>query len=56
MIVATAKIAGAREFYSHDRKCRTLANLAGMVGKELPQNHPDMFKDKDFRREFGLNH
>ena len=40
MIVASAKAAGATEFYTHDRKCRTLANLV-MIARDLPTNDPE---------------
>jgi hypothetical protein len=51
MIVATAKVAGAAVFYSHDGKCRSLANRAGMSGQDLPVNHPDMFRDREIKGE-----
>jgi PIN domain len=35
-IVATAKVAAATVFYSHDPKCRKIAELAGMEAKDLP--------------------
>jgi predicted nucleic acid-binding protein len=54
MIVATAKTAGATTFYSHDPKCRKLAQLVGIAGKDLPTDHPDMYKTVDFKKQFGL--
>jgi hypothetical protein len=55
MIVATAKVAGAKKFYSSDPKCRALADLAGMTGNDLPLNHPDMFRDQEINRRLNLN-
>jgi predicted nucleic acid-binding protein len=54
MIVATAKAAGASAFYSHDPKCRKMASLLGIVPKELPTRHPDMFRNNELRKQFGL--
>jgi hypothetical protein len=43
MIIASVRAAGATEFYSHDKKCRTLANLV-MTARDLPARDPnDMF-------------
>lgn len=39
MILASAKAAGATEFYSNDDDCRKLAVLAGMRGRELPTDN-----------------
>lgn len=39
MIIAAAKIAGARKFYSSDKRCRSLADLI-MTGCDLPKR-PD---------------
>jgi predicted nucleic acid-binding protein len=36
LIVASARAANATHFYSHDSQCRTLAELAGMKGLDLP--------------------
>jgi predicted nucleic acid-binding protein len=36
MAVATAKVHGATEFYSHDANCRKVAESAGMVARDLP--------------------
>jgi len=50
MIVATAKSAGATEFYSHDKRCRALADIV-MTGRDLPTRDPDdMFIVNDIRR------
>lgn len=50
MIVAAAKSAGATVFYSHDKKCRALADLV-MTGRDLPIDDPnDMFLKDDIRR------
>ena len=50
MIVASVKSAGATEFFSHDRKCRALANLV-MTAQDLPKRDPnDMFLLGDIER------
>lgn len=50
LIVASAKSAGATEFYSHDKKCRALANKV-MKACDLPSRDPDdMFLAGDIRR------
>jgi hypothetical protein len=50
MIVASVKSAGATEFFSHDRKCRALADLV-MNAQELPKWDPnDMFLLGDIQR------
>jgi hypothetical protein len=50
MIIASLRAAGATEFYSHDKKCRTLANLV-MTARDLPTYDPeDMFLKDDIRR------
>jgi hypothetical protein len=36
MVLATAKTAGARLFYSNDRKCRALAKSIGLDARDLP--------------------
>ncbi len=49
MIVATAKSAGATDFFSCDRKCRTLANIV-MTAHDLPTHDPnDLFALDDIR-------
>jgi len=40
MVVAAAKSQGATEFYSHDKKCRALADLV-MTGCDLPTRDPE---------------
>ena len=47
MIVAASKAAGARRFYSHDAKCRKMAELAGMVARDLPTNGEDLFSKQE---------
>lgn len=50
MIIASAKSAGAREFYTNDENCRKLASLV-MDAKELPcEDDTDMFARKDIER------
>ena len=49
MIVATAKIAGAAAFYSHETKVRRLADMAVIVGKDLPTHSEDLFIDAESR-------
>jgi predicted nucleic acid-binding protein len=44
MIVATAKIAGATRFFSHEASCRKLADLAGMSGCDLPTHNEDLWE------------
>jgi hypothetical protein len=43
LIIATAKVAGATTFYSHDEKCRKLASRAGMRARDLPTHSQDLF-------------
>lgn len=43
MIVASAKIAGATEFYSFDERCRKMADAAGMDGRDLPLFDENLF-------------
>lgn len=45
LIVASAKVAGATDFYSHDEKCRRLAKEAGMNPFDLPKNSGRLFDD-----------
>lgn len=42
LIVATAKAAGARIFYSDDKACRSMANKV-MTARELPDQPPHLF-------------
>jgi hypothetical protein len=51
MIIAAAKTAGAGLFYSHDAKCRKLATMAGMMAEDLPERHPDMHVDAEYRQD-----
>lgn len=47
MILASAYVAGARDFYTNDKRCRALANLI-MTGHPLPtKDHSDMFAVQD---------
>lgn len=41
-IIATAKAAGAKIFYSHDEKCRNVAKLI-MEGRDLPSHREELF-------------
>lgn len=45
MIVASAKVAGAKHFYSHDAFCRKVAEYAGMAARDLP-THPENLYEK----------
>ncbi len=50
MSIASAKAAGATDFYSHDKKCRNLAALV-MTARDLPTDDPDdMFIKGDIAR------
>ncbi len=49
LIIASARTAGATRFFSHDAKCRRLAEKAGMTGCDLPTHHPNMFRDQELR-------
>jgi predicted nucleic acid-binding protein len=49
LIVATAKVAGAQVFYSHEAKARRLARLAGLDGRDLPTHHENLFIDHEMR-------
>jgi hypothetical protein len=51
LILATAKIAGASIFYSHDSGTRRLAQEAGMEGKDLPQTSGDWIVDLEAKEE-----
>jgi predicted nucleic acid-binding protein len=55
LIIATAAVHGAKRFYSHDKKARTIAELAGMQALDLPLRHHDMHVDAELRKEFGLD-
>src|SRR5262245_33708679 len=54
MILATAKAAGATTVYSHDARCRRMAGLVGIAGKDLPDRHPDVYRHNELRRQFKL--
>ena len=49
LIIATAVVAGATVYYSHDEKARALADLAGMRGEDLPTHHPNLFRDAEIK-------
>jgi predicted nucleic acid-binding protein len=49
LIVATAKVAGAKLIYSNDPKFRKLAESAPIKAEDLPVKHPDMFRDRELR-------
>lgn len=51
LIVATAKVAGAVKFYSHDAKCRSLAHLAGMEAHDLPSHSEDLYINEKYRKQ-----
>jgi predicted nucleic acid-binding protein len=53
MILATAKVAGAVRFYSHEAKVRRLAEQVGLEALDLPDRHPDMHVDADIRKQTG---
>lgn len=54
MIVATAAVAGATRYYSHEASARKLAQQAGLEALDLPTHHPDMHVDSEIRRQTGL--
>lgn len=49
MIVATAKVAGATDFYSHERKARRLAELAGLNAKDLPVHTGNFLHEMEWK-------
>lgn len=51
LIVATAKLAGARRFYSTDPDCRRVAEIAGLLARDLPSHSEDLFIEAESRRE-----
>ena len=56
-VVAASKLAGASLFFSHDKRCRTLASLAGLDAKDLPSDPEDLSLDAEIdegRGESGL--
>lgn len=48
MIIAGAKAGGATHFYSHDEKCRALADFV-MKGRDLPKRGKDLFTELEIR-------
>ena len=50
LVVASAKMAGATAFYSHDSRCRALATLAGLDARDLPTHSTDLLLDAEIRR------
>ena len=50
LIIACAKVGGAEVYYSHDRKCRTLAELAGMIARDLPTHSENLFTQAEVMR------
>jgi predicted nucleic acid-binding protein len=54
LIIANAKVAGARTFYTNDTASKKLAKYIGMDGKDLPIKHADMFRDAEIRARLGL--
>ena len=52
MIVASAKAAGATEFYSHDQKCRNLAGLV-MTARDLPTGDKTLEGTCSYLATFG---
>lgn len=50
MILAVAKVAGAKWFYSHDARCRKLAELIGMKGIDLPRHGQNLFVEGEIKR------
>src|ERR1022692_4798738 len=53
LIVASAKVAGAALFFSHESKCRRLAIEAGMEAKDLPESSGDLFTDQEIDEDEG---
>ena len=49
LIVASAKVAGATQFYSHEPRVRKLAVLAGMEGKNLPTQGSNLWTELDMK-------
>ena len=49
-IVATAKLAGVKIFYSDDVRCRTLATQAGMTARGLPTHSEDLLFNAELHR------
>lgn len=51
LIVASAKIAGATSFYSHEPSCRRLAEYAGIEAFDLPTSTGNWVMDKEVMEE-----
>jgi predicted nucleic acid-binding protein len=51
LIVASAKVAGATVFYSHEEKCRRLAREAGLTANDLPTSSGDWVTDLAIEEE-----
>jgi len=45
MIIASAKTAGVQEFFTHDDRCRELANFIQMDGRNLPEFDENLFRN-----------
>jgi hypothetical protein len=45
LIVATVKAARIEVLYSHDKKCRKLAEKVGISGRGLPESPEGLFDD-----------
>ncbi len=54
LIIATAKVAGASVFYSHDVKSRKLAAQAGMRALDLPTHSENMFTNAEMKKAAGV--
>ena len=51
LIVASAKVAGATIFYSHEERCRRPANEAGMEAKDLPTSSGNWVVDQEAKED-----
>ena len=49
LIIATAKIRGARYFFSDDDKCRKLAVVAGLESNPLPTHALNLFTESEIK-------
>jgi hypothetical protein len=49
MIVASAKIAGASTFYSHEPRVRRYAEMAGMTAKNLPNQPSKLWTEAEMK-------
>jgi hypothetical protein len=50
-IVASAWAAGAARFFSHDERCRKMAQEAGMKAFDLPIHAENFFIDQEIEEE-----